>query len=128
MKIIYTAGPYSGKDSLDIQQNIINASRVAIECWRRGWAVICPHKNTSGYETFEGGNINWGTWLKGDLEIISRCDAIVMIQGWEKSKGARMELDFANKKGIRVYQSIDDVPTLYGKDLEIDYVIPFLEG
>ncbi|MBY0313648.1 MAG: DUF4406 domain-containing protein, partial [Phycisphaerales bacterium] len=34
-------------------------------------------------------------FIQGDLTIIDRCDGIVMIPGWERSEGARIELDHA---------------------------------
>jgi hypothetical protein len=34
-------------------------------------------------------------FLVGDIEILKRCDAIVMIPGWRKSEGARKEFDIA---------------------------------
>lgn len=110
MKVIYTAGPYNGTDHLDIKQHILNASKVAIECWKKGWAVICPHKNTGGYEGYEGDGVDWNTWIKGDLEILKRCDAIVMVEDWEESKGANMELEKAKEWGLDIYYSVDEVP------------------
>jgi hypothetical protein len=100
MKLIYTAGPYNGTDHLDIKQHILNASKVAIECWRKGWACVCPHKNTGGYEAFEDELIDWGTWVRGDLEILKRCDAIVMVKDWKESRGAKLELNLAKELGI----------------------------
>ena len=110
MKVIYVAGPYNGKDHLDIQQHILNASKVAIECWKKGWAVICPHKNTAGFEAYEGENIKWQTWIDGDIELLKRSDAIVMVEGWEESKGATMEFEFALKHRIPTYTSVNNVP------------------
>ena len=37
-----------------------------------------------------------------DIMAISECDAIYMLKGWETSKGANIELGFANLIGIQV--------------------------
>ena len=93
MKIYYIAGPYRADSIRGVQQNIERASDVAYKYWKEGHAVICPHKNTSFFDgqEFEDASI----WLKGDLEILKRCDVIVMMKDWEKSIGASNELAYA---------------------------------
>jgi len=113
MKLIYVAGKYNGKDPIEIKENILKAERVALECWRKGWAVICPHKNTGGFEIYEGEQfISWNTWMDGDLEMVGRCDAIVMVDNWVFSQGARMELNHAQQLKKEVFMSVDDVEKL----------------
>ena len=72
------------------------------EWWKKGWAVICPHKNSSNM----GGSVYPGdedVWLKGDIEIIKRCDAIYMLNTWKESVGAQHELKVAEDRGMEVY-------------------------
>lgn len=40
--------------------------------------------------------------MKADLKMLTDCDKIYMLQGWEQSKGARLELDVACQCGIEV--------------------------
>ena len=47
-------------------------------------------------------------WLDGDLEILGRCDVIVMMDGWQESNGASRELDVAFKLDKEI---IYDAPT-----------------
>jgi len=108
MEVIYVAGKYlddyenptrEGTDA-----NIAIAEEYSIELVRKGYAVITPHKNTAGYEKYEDGKeITWDTWLAMDFEIIRRCDAIYMLPNWEKSKGAKMELEVATGLGLKIY-------------------------
>ena len=98
MQIAYIAGPYRSDTVHGIVENIRKAEKVAIKYWRKGYAVICPHKNTALFD----GLMPDDTWLKGDLEILKRCDAIVMMYGWELSSGARAELEYAIKNNIGV--------------------------
>ena len=93
MKVVYIAGPYRADTPHGIVENIRRAEDVAITYWRRGYAVICPHKNTALLD----GACPDETWLKGDLELLRRCDIIVMMKGYEHSTGARAELQEANK-------------------------------
>jgi hypothetical protein len=41
-------------------------------------------------------------FIDGDLEILSRCDAIYMLRGHEKSDGAKGELDLAKRLGLEI--------------------------
>ena len=98
MKVAYIAGPYRGKTESDVVANIRHAEKYAIKYWRLGYAVICPHLNTQLF----GGLAPDEVWLKGDLELLRRCDAIVMIPGWEESFGARAEEGVAQTLGLEI--------------------------
>jgi hypothetical protein len=91
MRVAYIAGPYRAPAAHGIVQNIRRAEAVALKYWKLGYAVICPHKNTALFD----GTCADSTWLDGDLEILARCDVIVMMKGWEKSQGAAEELQHA---------------------------------
>lgn len=100
MKLAYVAGPYRAASEWRVKQNIEAAERVAVMLWKLGFAVICPHKNTA----FFGGILPDDVWLKGDLEIMRRCDLVVLVPGWETSAGARGEAEQAKRYGIPVYE------------------------
>lgn len=98
--LIYVSGRYSG----DVDKNIEEARDVAIACWRIGHAVICPHLNTAHFEV-EAPDISYDDYISGDLSMIARCDAMVMVPGWQDSKGAVIEKDYAASLGIPVYEA-----------------------
>ena len=100
MKLLYIAGPFSAVDIHGVERYIIIASVIALEAWRKGWAVICPHKNTSG---FQYAGLPDEVWYQGDIEILSRCDAILLMPGWKTSAGAYDEALYAGKKGLDIY-------------------------
>ncbi len=116
MKIIYVAGPYKGYNHHDILQNILNASRLSIECWKKGWAVICPHKNTAGFDACQTIDITDDTWIQGDIEILKRCDAIIMTHDWKDSIGATKEHNIAKERNMEVYYHIQRLPNLTEED------------
>jgi hypothetical protein len=98
MKLVFISGAYRSDTVHGIVENIRKAESVAIKYWRLGYAVICPHKNTALFD----GLMPDDTWLNGDLEILKRCDAIIMVKDWEKSTGAKAEKVFAEQHGIGV--------------------------
>lgn len=38
-----------------------------------------------------------------DLSLLSRCENIYMLKGWENSEGAKIEKDFAEKNNIAIF-------------------------
>lgn len=105
MKVVYVAGPFRGKDHFQIHQNICRAEILALEVWRLGVACICPHLNTAHFQDAAPDEI----WLRGDLEILKRCDAALMTSDWQKSSGATAEKMFAEANGIPVFYSLDEL-------------------
>lgn len=108
MKLIYIAGPYRNNlGEWHIEQNIRNAEKAALFVWQHGGVALCPHKNTA----FFGGAPGCPDeiWLKGDLELLERCDAIWAIDGYTDSKGAVEEVNFARIEMIPILYCHQDV-------------------
>jgi hypothetical protein len=104
--IIYISGKYSDDTQEKIDVNIALARKHAIKLWEAGYTVICPHLNTANFE--KDCSIKWEDYIKGDLEIVSRCDAVVMLHNMNDSQGALMERTVALEKGIPVFHSTSE--------------------
>lgn len=102
MKVIYVAGPFRGPSAWDIECNIRRAETLALEVWRLGHAALCPHTNTRFFQNAAPDEV----WLKGDLELLRRCDAVVLTNDWKRSSGARAEVQFAINQGIPVFDTL----------------------
>jgi len=101
MKVIFISGPYRGYGIWPLswvrrQTNIRRARKVALKYWEKGYVVICPHLNTMNFDGICEDEI----WLRGDIEILNRCDEIVMMKNWKKSVGAIQEYKTAIQQGI----------------------------
>lgn len=106
MKVIYIAGSYRDKrGEWFVRQNIRKAEEYALAIWKLGAVALCPHKNTAGF----GGAIDSdeNVWLVGDLELISRCDALLIVPGWEDSEGTKVEIEFAREHGMPIFFQIE---------------------
>ena len=108
MKVAYVAGPYNADSIYSIVQNIRRAEFVALSLWKMGYAVICPHKNTSLLD----GECTRQTWIDGDLEILRRCDLLVVLPNWGESEGTRDEISQAEVLNIPIFYWPDDIPKL----------------
>ena len=101
--VAYISGPYRSDTIWGIKQNIDKAELCALVYWKKGYAVICPHKNTA----FLDGVILNDEFIEGDLEFLQRMDpakgdTIVMMLDWKKSAGAVIEHDEAQGLGLRI--------------------------
>ena len=113
LNVIFISGPYRDpRGEYLVRENIRYAEHEALFVWFSGGVALCPHLNTAMFGGAFG--IPDDTWLKGDLELLSRCDAIYMIHGWERSTGAKAEKDYAAELGIPVLLSQDDVLAYLG--------------
>jgi nucleoside 2-deoxyribosyltransferase len=102
MKVVYCAGPFRGPNHFVIAENIRRAERVALAVWQLGAACLCPHTNTMHFQ----GAAPDAVWLEGDLEMLRRCDALITVDGWFQSEGARAEVDYASSHQIPVFHDI----------------------
>lgn len=103
MNVIYISGPFRADNSWEVEQNIRRAEALSLEVWRNGMVAICPHANTRFFQGAAPDEV----WLRGDIEILLRCDAVLLVPGWEGSVGTRGEVEAAEKRGIPVFTSIE---------------------
>ena len=100
MKIVYIAGAYRSKwGLLGRAWNISRARKIAKLLWGMGFAVVCPHSNSA----FMDRAATDRTFLTGDLEILKRCDAIVLMPGFAKSQGAVEEYFCAQRHDVQKF-------------------------
>lgn len=104
MLTVYIAGPYRPRKWWQklpvvkwffILRNIRRARKVGLGYWKLGYATIIPHSNTALFD----GKAPDSVWLEGDLELLKRCDIVVMMDGWQESLGAVDEHEAAKKWG-----------------------------
>lgn len=103
MKLIYIAGRYRGHTREAVASNIQAALFVGRLVAEKGYMPVIPHANTAGFEHLcELGD---EFWLDGTLELMRRCDAVVLVAGWQESSGTLGEIEEATALGIPVFES-----------------------
>jgi len=104
--LLYICGPYTGRDSQETSDNISVAREYAIAAVRNGWFPFTPHLNTAGFE-IDCPEISHQEWLDGDIAILRLLPraraAVLLLPGWEQSKGARLERDWAIHLNLEVF-------------------------
>lgn len=45
---------------------------------------------------------DWHTCMRMDIKALMDCDAVATLKGWERSRGARIEISLATKLGMPV--------------------------
>ena len=79
-----------------------------IHALQNAFADAARFLNLKGYEPvnpFDNGlpaEAHWRLHMRADIALLLGCDYIYMLQGWELSKGAKLELDVASSCGISV--------------------------
>lgn len=105
MRLIYIAGPIAAPTAWEREGNIRTAEVIALRIMQLGAAVFCPHTQARFYD----GTMPWEEWIKRDLEVLSRCNAIFMCINWQQSKGAMAEYEWAKKHGMKILYSEGEV-------------------
>ena len=99
---VYIAGPMSGYEEF----NFPAFNRVE-ELLRGTYGykhVVNPAK------LHRATNLPWVEFLKRDLLELITCDAVFLLEGWEKSRGATLEAFVAYALGLRLYKTLPMYP------------------
>lgn len=60
------------------------------------------HTPVSPFNIYAGKNPTWKDHICCDLRALADCDAIILCEGWEESRGCNIEHDFARHMGIKI--------------------------
>lgn len=105
MKVVYVAGKFRGPTAWDVEQNIRRAEAVGMDVARLGAAPLIPHANTR----FFHGTLTDDFWLAATMAMLERCDAVMLVSGWETSAGTRAEVARARERGIQVFEYMSEL-------------------
>ena len=93
-RIIYISGPITGM----IEDNQPAFAAMAAQLRADGPTVINPHELFR--EVFRP--LTWEDYMRDDLTALLTCTHLVLLPGWESSRGARLEKYVAEHLGMSV--------------------------
>lgn len=102
-KKIYVSGAISHHDIEERRAAFASCARFCELC---GFESVNPFNNDL-YRLGLAEQASWRDHMRADLQMLLDCDAICMMDGWEESKGCKLELDVASTCGLTVYYESD---------------------
>lgn len=106
---VYIAGPYSAATNALQQANIDIAREAMLQVLRRGHDPFCPHTHSAWCDK-TAPDITWDRWLELDLSWLSQAHALLLLPGWEESRGSRIEREAALELGLLIVEDVDALP------------------
>ena len=97
---IYLSGKITGRDKEDYTRQFARA-----ESFYKtgGFDVVNPV--TIGEVIMKNNpKANWEDFMQEDLKALRTCTHIALLEGWEESKGAKVEKAEAEKMGLEIMQ------------------------
>ncbi len=107
MKRIYVAGAYSADNVIDILDNMRRGMKLAKDVLLAGYAPFCPWMDFH-YSLMldEGERLVVEDYYEYSIAWLEVSDGMILVPGWENSKGTVAEIDKANAFAIPVFSSI----------------------
>ena len=105
---VYIAGKFRPKGPKEFQRielgtNVRNALAVGFSVARLGCVPVIPH---SMYQEFYGFSVPESFWLEATASLLDRCDAVLLVPGWQESDGTLAERKRAKAQGIPVFETV----------------------
>lgn len=107
MSLVYLASPYTHSDLAVRDARFRAACRKAAAMMREGRITFCPiaHSHPVALEMPDGLAVDGEFWKQQDAPYLEACNEMVvlMIDGWDKSKGVAHEIERATERGIPIF-------------------------
>lgn len=110
---VYISGPITGIDF---------GNRFAFSCARNA-LELCGYEAVDPSEVQLGDDATWTDYMRADLKLLLDCDYIYMLEGWENSRGARLERELAENlkiEEIDLDEERERVKKRAAEDIDVD--------
>lgn len=95
-KTIYISGPITGLPGAFSAAQFARAER--------DLRSLGYHKIINPRSMFEGTGLSYDVIMRHCLDLVCSADVVLLLPGWQNSRGARMELGAAYARGLPIYE------------------------
>lgn len=110
--LLYISGPISGlapgvaRSRFTGADNLLTA--IGFRCLDPHSVAACTDNSCGGYDDDDlpGDTYvhSWECYLRYDLIEMLKCDGVALLDGWEESRGARLEYNTAKELAIEIHK------------------------
>lgn len=115
LSLVYVAGAFTAPTPYGVRVNIQHAEEWSAALISLGIFPVCPHLAVGCF----GGLAPESFFLAGTLELMRRCDGVLMVPGWQASRGSVAERAEALRLGIPVWEDFEDLRDLVETGREV---------
>jgi hypothetical protein len=115
MKVVYVANRFTAPTQWQRRRNVHAAELMSLAVAELGAMPLNVTKNTENFF----GLFEDEFWYRGTLELMRRCDAVILVPGWEGSKGVAGEIEEAKLRGIPCFERVGELKTWLTEQKEI---------
>jgi hypothetical protein len=94
---LYLSGPMSGLPGL----NFPAFHEAASQLRAAGYQVTNPA------EINPDSTMSWEQCMRADIKALCDCDVLALLDGWQRSAGAHVELNLAHRLGLKIVLAAD---------------------
>lgn len=90
---VYLSGPMTGKEALNFPAFYEAAAHVRA----LGYDVVNPAELNPNHDA------SWHACLRANLKELLDCTGLVLLDGWQQSAGAHLEMHVAHRVGLNIH-------------------------
>jgi hypothetical protein len=91
MHTIYISGPMTGHPQNNFPAFRAEATRLR----KMGYTVVNPAE-------INPNSSDWHSCMRADIRALMDCDTLALLDGWQHSSGAHLELNIAHRVGMQI--------------------------
>lgn len=100
---------------MDILSNIRKGIQASYEVMKLGYSPFCPWLDFHFVLMDISSELKLEDFYRYSIDWLAVSDAILLLEGWQESKGSIKEWEYAKKNNIPVFYSISELMTSENK-------------